>query len=360
METMELNSLIAFYKGKKVLITGHTGFKGSWLAIWLYKLGAKVAGFALPPDFTDGVYNKGDLSSKLEFELLADINDFEKVNTAFTAFKPDIVFHLAAQPLVGYSYKNPRETFSINMMGTVNVLECVKQCESVESAIIITTDKVYENKEWFYKYRENDTLGGYDPYSASKCCCEFITQSYSSSFFAKSNKKIATVRAGNVIGGGDWAENRIVPDCVKSLMNNQEIEIRNPIAVRPWQHVLEPLAGYLLTGKRLAEEDVNFTSWNFGPDDNSCIPVQKLVDCIIQEWGCGNYKTIGNHFHETKFLALDYSKAKYELSWQPILSVNEAVKLTIEWYKKYRNEDVFKLCLKQIKSYEEKVNNGSY
>ncbi len=353
-----MKNLTTFYKGKKVLITGHTGFKGSWLSIWLNKLGADVTGLALDPQYDNSNFNLSRIESFIT-DIRLDIKEKHLIFESFKQVKPEIVFHLAAQPLVLDSYKFPLETFETNTQGTVNILEAIRKTDSVKTAIFITTDKVYENKEWFWPYRENEKLGGFDPYSASKSASEIIISSYRNSFFNPCNykdhgKSIASVRAGNVIGGGDWAENRIVPDCIKSLENNTSIEVRNPKAVRPWQHVLEPLAGYLLLGANMMQKPMEFAeAWNFGPENENICNVGSLVKLIIDSYGEGNWEDVSksNVLHEAKFLSLDINKAKYKLNWKPLLTIEETVNFTIDWYKNYKRQDVLNLCSNQIEHY---------
>ncbi|MCP4440188.1 MAG: CDP-glucose 4,6-dehydratase [Aureispira sp.] len=335
-----MKTLEEYYKGKKVFLTGHTGFKGTWMLVLLQKLGATVKGFALDPEQLS-LYNdvKGD---NLCDSVIADIREQDKVKAAIKSFQPDIVFHMAAQPLVLDSYKEPVYTFAVNAMGTANLLEAVKEVEGKCAMVNITTDKVYENKEWYYPYRENDHLGGYDPYSASKACAEIVTASYRSSFFNPNDyethqKSIATVRAGNVIGGGDWAANRIIPDIVKAVTNHETVMLRSPNAVRPWQHVLEALYGYLLLGIRLDKEPQKFaTAFNFGPLYDEAVTVEDLVKTAIDVWQRGKYEVLKqhNHPHEAKLLRLDCSKAVNMLEWTPRWNARKAIRQTIEWYKK--------------------------
>ncbi len=335
------------YKGKKVLITGHTGFKGSWLAFWLKQLGAEILGYSLQPPTKPSHY---ELLNMDIYSVIADIRDREKLFSVFEDFRPEIVFHLAAQPLVRYSYKAPLETFETNIIGTANVFEACKRIDSVRAIVNITSDKCYENKEWVWGYRENDPMGGYDPYSASKGCAELITSSYRRSFFnpeeyGKShNTLLASVRAGNVIGGGDWSEDRLIPDIVKATANRKKVYIRNPEAVRPWQHVLEPLSGYLLLGQKLLEgKKEHADGWNFGPDDESIITVRQVVELSKKHWNDIEYeinKDLAN-LHEAKLLKLDCSKAKFYLKWKPIWDIEKTIEKTINWYKNfYEKNDI--------------------
>jgi len=329
------------FKNKTVLITGHTGFKGSWLSVWLKELGANVVGYALEPYTERDNFVVTGLENKIT-HIVGDVRDYEKLKKVFTKYQPEFVFHLAAQPIVRESYLNPKETYDINIGGTVNVFECFRLTNSVKVIINITSDKCYENKEWIWGYRENDPMGGYDPYSSSKGCSELITAAYRKSYFSPENykeqdKSISSVRAGNVIGGGDWQKDRLIPDCIRALENNKPIEIRNPSATRPWQHVLEPLSGYLLLASKMYSEPAKFSgAWNFGPDYSSIITVEKLVNKVIEYWGQGTIKLAKNSSnkpHETNLLSLDVSKARNYLEWLPILSIDEAIKLTTDWYK---------------------------
>ncbi|MHA1268773.1 MAG: CDP-glucose 4,6-dehydratase [Candidatus Helarchaeota archaeon] len=344
-----------FFQGKKVLVTGHTGFKGSWLSIWLKELGADVIGYSLKPYTNNDNFVVTKLGDKIK-SIIGDVRDYQNLLNVFKTHKPDIAFHLAAQSLVRFSYKEPKMTFDTNIGGTVNFLECVKQTKSVQVAVIITSDKCYENKEWIWGYRENDPLGGHDPYSTSKACCELITSAYQKSFFKlnssnKNTKSIFTVRAGNVIGGGDWREDRLISDCIKALKQDKKIEIRNPNSVRPWQFVLEPLGGYLLLTSKMANDLKYSGAWNFGPNSSTAISVSKIVNKIIDQWGSGTWVNLSKSTdkHETKFLRLDISKAQLLLNWSPVLDINETIKMTVDWYK----EDLpdYEFDVKQIKEY---------
>ncbi len=346
------------YKDKTVLITGHTGFKGSWLALWLKELGAKVIGYSLSP-----ITNPNHLELlKLDMHsIISDIRDLKKLNEVIQTYKPEIVFHLAAQPLVRYSYKNPIETFETNIMGTVNVLETCRLSDSVRAIVNITSDKCYENREWVWGYRENDPMGGHDPYSASKGCAELITNAYRNSFFnlneyGKShNILLASARAGNVIGGGDWAEDRLMPDIIKASSRNEKVIIRNPKATRPWQHVLEPLSGYLILGQKLLESKKEFAEgWNFGPDDESNICVEDVILCIKGEWDKVNYEVQSSldNPHEAGLLRLDCSKAHSMLGWKPVWDIKKTIKMTTKWYKEfYENGKI--LSLDDLREYIE-------
>jgi len=324
------------YAGKNVFITGDTGFKGSWLAIWLLKLGAKVTGFGLPPKNLEDNFNVTDLTSKIH-HIEGDIRDFNAVSQAISLTKPDIVFHLAAQALVLDSYRDPYQTFETNVTGTLNVLEAIRTIPGIQASVMVTSDKCYENRDRVYAYRESDSLGGRDPYSASKGAAEIVISSYTRSFFnKKGTPAIASVRAGNVIGGGDWSENRIVPDCIRALKNNEELCLRNPHAIRPWQHVLDPLHGYLTLGGALLSDREKFSgSWNFGPYHQNAISVESLVREIISQWGSGRYRVdpVVTWKEESDFLMLDISKAIHFLGWRPRLSLKNAIKYTLNEYR---------------------------
>ena len=348
--------LRSYYEGKKVFVTGHTGFKGSWLIAWLHQLGATVKGYALAPEYSECLFNTlEDLN--LAESIIADIRNKKKLQQEISSFQPDYIFHLAAQPLVRRSYSIPAETFEVNVVGTANLLEAVHMLEKKCTVIIITTDKVYENKEQDILYNETDALGGYDPYSASKACTEIVVSSFRNSFFNvaaidKHQKGIASVRAGNVIGGGDYSDDRIIPDIVKALRQQKKIEVRNPGSVRPWQHVLEPLGGYLLLGGLIDGSAAKFAgAYNFGPNPTDHLTVKELVELAIKTWGNGQWKdtTDQNQPHEATLLKLDISKAIKTLNWQPKLSAAEAIEWTIHWYKQKANIPVF--TFQQINDY---------
>jgi len=346
------------YKGKKVLVTGHTGFKGSWLSIWLKELGAEVIGYSLDPYAEKDNFVLSHLSEKI-VDIRGDIRDRKHLRKVFDKYQPEIVFHLAAQPLVRLSYDIPVETYETNLMGTINILEEIRNCENTKIGIMITTDKCYENKEQIWGYRENEAFGGYDPYSSSKGACEIAIQSWRNSFFnpkdyEKHGKSIASVRAGNVIGGGDWAKDRIVPDCIRALEEGKDIEIRSPKSIRPWEHVLEPLSGYLLLGQKMMEDPIKYCEgWNFGPNLDAIVNVWEVAEKIVKNYGKGNLKDISdpNALHEAKLLLLDITKSRFELGWKPTLTIDESIELTAEWYKRYISEDVYQLCVKQINKF---------
>lgn len=350
------------FKGKTVLVTGHTGFKGSWLSIWLRELGADVIGYALEPYTENDNFVAAKLGSKIKSNI-GDIEDYDKLKRVFDKYQPEVIFHMAAQSLVRLSYKQPKLTYDTNVVGTVNLLECCRLTDSVKVIINVTSDKCYENKEWIWGYRENDPVGGYDPYSSSKACSEIITSAYRNSFFnAKEHSKaISSVRAGNVIGGGDWREDRLVPDCIRALRNNKPIGIRSPTSVRPWQHVLEPLSGYLLLASKMYEDREKYSgAWNFGPAHGSIITVEELVRSLIRHWGDGQYNDLSEGLsresHEARMLFLDISKAITQLGWRPILSVTEAIEYTVNWYKASHVD--YDFCVSQLNDYVGKLMRG--
>lgn len=347
------NAFGGFYNGKKVFVTGHTGFKGSWLAIWLHEMGAQVCGYALEPYTEKDNFVVSKVGERIESHI-ADVRDYDTLLRTMQEFAPDIVLHLAAQPLVKESYIYPRETYETNVMGTANLLEAIRHSPSVQAAVIISTDKCYENREWVWGYREIDPMGGHDPYSSSKGAAELVIDAYRRSFFADMNIGIASARAGNVIGGGDWAKYRIIPDCVKTLSAAQPIEVRSPHSYRPWQHVLEPVSGYLLLAQRVCEDASRYAgAWNFGPEHSSVVTVKELVEKVVAYWGSGEWRDIserekGAH-HEARALGLDIAKAKSELHWQPALSFQETIALTLDWYKEPQVE--YDFCVRQIEQY---------
>ena len=347
------------YIGKRVLVTGHTGFKGSWLCLLLHKLGADVYGYALPPPTNPSLFEEA-IIEKLVTSYLGEIRDIEQLYSVFEKVKPEIVIHMAAQSLVRDSYKIPVETYAINVMGTVNVLEACRHTDSVKAIINVTTDKCYENKEWYWGYRENEPMGGYDPYSNSKGCSELVTSSYRNSFFnpkdyAKHGIAIASARAGNVIGGGDWAGDRLIPDFIRAISQNQKVVIRSPYAIRPWQHVLDPLTGYLTLAAKLYTEGAKYDGgWNFGPDDKDTRNVEWITQKICKLWGKeASYEVDTNpQPHEANYLKLDCSKAKAELGWEPRWNIDKALESIVEWNKVYLlGQDVRKITENQIEKY---------
>ena len=358
--TMSIDIFNHFYRGKRVLVTGHTGFKGSWLSIWLHKLGAEVIGIGLDPFTEKDNYVLSGIGKKIKADIRADIRDGQRLKEIFSEYKPEIVFHLAAQPLVRLSYDQPVETYETNVMGTINIMEAIRCTKSVKVAVMITTDKCYENKEQIWGYRENEPMGGYDPYSSSKGAAEIAISSWRRSFFnpsdygKKHHVSIASVRAGNVIGGGDWALDRIIPDCIKALEAGKDIDIRSPKAIRPWQHVLEPLSGYMLLAQKMWNEPVKYCEgWNFGPLPESISTVWEVASKVVENYGSGKLNDVSdpNALHEAKLLMLDISKAKFQLGWEPRMNISQCVELTVDWYKRYKNEDVYSICIDQINKY---------
>lgn len=342
-----------FWQGKKVVLTGHTGFKGSWLAIWLKSMGANVIGISLDPPTSPSLYEKANVADGM-ISLRQDIRDADAIKDLFIQHQPEIVFHLAAQPLVRYSYDHPVETYATNVMGTLHVLEGIRHIDSVKSAIMVTTDKCYENKEWCWGYRENEPMGGYDPYSSSKGATELLIASYRNSYFAdqRTTTGIASVRAGNVIGGGDWAKDRLIPDIVRAFLQHEPVHIRNPHAIRPWQHVLEPLAGYLMLAEKLFVDHQYAQAWNFGPYDNDARSVEWIVKKIADKWEDADWVIDqGDHPHEAHYLKLDCSKAHTELGWKPAWDLETALTKIIDWYKSEQTAGVEALCLQQIAAY---------
>lgn len=356
MENLGVKSVFAnFYANKRVFITGHTGFKGAWLAFWLQEMGAEVCGYALEPQPQQKLFDLLGLEKNIN-HIIGDVRDYSRLKDAFEAFRPDLCFHLAAQPLVRFSYLEPRYTFETNICGTINVLEVARQSSSfLRSLVCITSDKCYYNKEWIWGYRENDEIGGVDPYSASKAAAEMVFRGYQHSFFASPETGVATVRAGNVIGGGDWSADRIVPDCIRALEQNEPIILRNPQATRPWQHVLEPLSGYLLLASKLAAEPVKYSgSWNFGPRADSVATVEALARKMLEYWGCGEVQIAGSpqDWHEAGLLQLNCEKAHQLLGWVPRWNFDETVKETATWYKQIRRgEPALAVTREQIRDY---------
>jgi len=343
-----------FWQGKRVLITGHTGFKGSWISLWLNSLGVELLGIALEPPTYPSLFVEANIS-KLMISEITDIRNLDNISNIFKNFRPEIVIHLAAQPLVIESYKDPITTYTTNVIGTLNILESARQTDSVRAIVNVTTDKCYENKEWVWGYRENESLGGFDPYSNSKSCSELLTSSYRNSFFSITNVGLATARAGNVIGGGDWARNRLIPDILRSFENNSQIEIRNPLSIRPWQHVLEPLSGYLILAEKLFNDSILYSEgWNFGPNDEDAKSVEWIVNTMIRSWGASvNWThTTEEYKHEANYLKLDISKANNRLDWHPRWALSTALDKIIEWQRAWKNnENMSKFCLQQIEQY---------
>ncbi len=351
----------SFWSDKKVFVTGHTGFKGGWLSLWLQQLGAQVTGYALQPPTNPSLFEVAQVAQGMQ-SVIGDIRDGTLLSNALRQAAPDIVIHMAAQPLVRRSYVDPVETYLTNVMGTVHLLEAVRQTPSVRAVVNVTTDKCYENQEWVWGYRENEPMGGFDPYSSSKGCAELVTAAYRNSFFnaAKHSEHhiaVATARAGNVIGGGDWAEDRLVPDILRAIQNGQSVNIRNPQSTRPWQHVLEPLSGYLALAEKLYTQGPAFAeAFNFGSAEDDAKPVQWIVEQITRQWGDGaNWKLDQvEHPHEAHYLKLDCSKAKARLNWQPRWMLSKALENIIVWHKAHqRGDDMRELSLKQISTFQE-------
>jgi CDP-glucose 4,6-dehydratase len=349
----------AFWAGKTVLLTGHTGFKGSWLSLWLQSMGAHVIGFALAPPSNPSLFETARIAEGM-VSIDGDIRDYAALAAVFEKHQPEIVIHMAAQALVRYSYVNPVETYATNVMGTVHLLEAAKQAGSVRAIVNVTSDKCYENREWVWGYRENEAMGGYDPYSSSKGCAELVASAYRSSFFnpqdyAKHRLALASARAGNVIGGGDWADDRLIPDIMRAIVEGRPVRIRNPHAIRPWQHVLEPLSGYLVLAQKLFRDGAAYAEgWNFGPDDVDAKPVQWIVEKLTQAWGEGASWALdeGDHPHEAHYLKLDCSKAKARLNWYPRWHLEDTLKAIVDWQRAYQQGlEMRTVTLQQIAAY---------
>jgi len=350
----------SFWADKIVLLTGHTGFKGSWLSLWLQAMGAKVIGYALAAPTNPSLFDEANVAEGM-VSIESDIRDFAALSAVFEKYQPEIVIHMAAQPLVRYSYANPIETYSTNVMGTVHVLEAARRTSSVRAIVNVTSDKCYENREWAWGYRENEAMGGYDPYSNSKGCAELVASAYRSSYFNPGNftyhgVALASARAGNVIGGGDWADDRLIPDIMRAITQGKPVNIRNPHAIRPWQHVLEPLSGYLLLAQKLYQEGAAYAEgWNFGPNNDDAKPVQWIVESLTQSWGEDASWVLdkGDHPHEAHYLKLDCSKAKAQLDWRPRWRLEDALAAIIDWHRAYRDgKDMHELTLRQIRAYD--------
>lgn len=348
-----------FWKNKKVFLTGHTGFKGCWLSIWLHKMGANVTGFALNLPTEPSLFSLAKVNDLIN-DIRGDIRDINSLQRCIKETKPEIVIHMAAQPIVRESYKNPVDTYATNVMGTVNLLESIRRVGGVKAIVNVTTDKCYENREWVWGYRESEAMGGYDPYSSSKGCSELVTAAYRQSFFnphdyTKHGVALASARAGNVIGGGDWASDRLIPDIIRALLKKEPVQIRNPHAIRPWQHVLEPLSGYLTLAQKLYIEGPRYAEgWNFGPEDSDAKPVEWIVKHLCEIWGNGASYVIdkGEHPHEAHFLKLDCSKAHSLLGWKPQWRLETALHKIVEWTKAFISEHDLKIITeKQIESY---------
>lgn len=355
-----------FWRDKRVLLTGHTGFKGGWLSLWLQSMGANVSGYALAPPTKPGLFEAAQIGNGMS-SVIGDVRDLERLRTAFAEHQPEIVFHMAAQSLVRHSYLEPVETYSTNVMGTVNLLEAVRGAGGVKVVVNVTSDKCYENREWAWGYRENEAMGGYDPYSNSKGCAELVSSAYRNSYFhpdkyGEHGVALATGRAGNVIGGGDWAYDRLIPDIMRAISQDRPVNIRSPHAIRPWQHVLEPLSGYLLLAQKLYEDGAAYAEgWNFGPNDEDAKPVQWIVEKLTQAWGEGASWALdgGDHPHEAHYLKLDCSKAKTKLGWHPRWPLMRALDKIVEWHKAYDGgQPMREITLRQIADYQTDPGNS--
>lgn len=350
----------SFWRNKKVFLTGHTGFKGSWLSLWLSSLGAEVKGYALEPETTPSLFDEAKVIDTVISEI-GDIRNLEQLEKSMAAFNPDILIHMAAQPLVRLSYIEPIETYETNVMGTVKVLEAARSCRNLKSIVCVTTDKCYENREWPWGYRENESMGGYDPYSSSKGCAELVTSAYRRSFMQELGIGLASARAGNVIGGGDWAKDRLIPDILNAFEKGEPVIVRSPQSTRPWQHVLEPLSGYLMLAEQLYKSPERYAEgWNFGPHDDDAKPVSWILDAMVSKWGEGaSWELDQNaHPHEAGFLKLDASKAKLRLRWQPTWNLNEALGRIIQWHQAWLNKEEMQIkCLNEINEYMRDMSN---
>jgi len=347
----------AFWSGKRVFLTGHTGFKGSWLSLWLQAFGAEVAGLSLEPPTTPNLFTIANVAAGMASSQIGDIRDYETVRKAIAGFAPDIIIHMAAQPLVRLSYSEPVATYATNVMGTVHVLEAARAAGTARAIVNVTTDKCYENKEWAWGYREDEPMGGHDPYSNSKGCSELVTSAYRRSFFEAAGQALASARAGNVIGGGDWAADRLIPDILRAFQDGRPVVIRNPHSIRPWQHVLEPLSGYLLLAEKLYTDGQAWAEgWNFGPRDDDAKPVQWIVERMVAQWGGEATWQLdgGAHPHEAHYLKLDISKARSRLAWQPRWNLEQALERIVAWHRAWLSaEDMQRLCLAQIEEFNQ-------
>ncbi len=359
MTTVKMSVDSLFWKGKRVYVTGHTGFKGSWLCLWLQSMGAEIKGYARESLTTPNLFAVAHVAKKMQHEI-GDICNITQLTKSIVEFNPDILFHLAAQPLVRYSYQAPVETYQTNVMGTVHVLEAVRQCSNLKAVVNITTDKCYENKEWHWGYREDEAMGGFDPYSSSKGCSELITTAYRRSFLSDIGVGLASARAGNVIGGGDWSEDRLIPDILRAIEQNNPVIIRHPNSVRPWQHVLEPLSGYLMLAQALYSHPKKYAQgWNFGSSDEDAKPVSWIVDKMLKHWDGATWQLhpeANMQPHEAHYLKLDSSKAKAYLGWQSKLQLQQALEKVVLWHQKWlENQDMRMVCLQEIKSYQQQL-----
>jgi CDP-glucose 4,6-dehydratase len=349
----------AFWEGKRVFLTGHTGFKGSWLSLWLSSLGAQVKGYALNPPTSPSLFNEAKIDSIVDSQI-GDIRDQDTLHESMVGFNPDILIHMAAQPLVRYSYDAPIETYEVNVIGTAKVLEGARSCSNLKAIVNITTDKCYENDERSQGYKENDPMGGHDPYSSSKGCAELVASAYRRSFLQDQDIGLASVRAGNVIGGGDWADDRLIPDILRSFEKSEPVVIRNPKATRPWQHVLEPLSGYLVLAEKLYKNQKEYAEgWNFGPNEQDVKPVDWILDKMIDKWPESSWELDQNsNLHEADFLKLDITKAESKLGWKPVWELSHTLEKIIEWHKAWlNNENVQTICLAEIEEYTKDMSN---
>ena len=351
-----------FWQGKRVFLTGHTGFKGSWLSLWLSSLGAEVKGYALPPSTCPSLFDEVEVEKLIDSQI-GDIRDQVKLYESMTHFNRDILIHMAAQPLVRYSYDAPIETYEVNVIGTAKVLEVARSCANLKAIVNITTDKCYENDGRAQGYKENDPMGGYDPYSSSKGCAELVTLSYRRSFFKDLRIGIASVRAGNVIGGGDWADNRLIPDILRSFEKNKSVIIRNPKAIRPWQHVLEPLSGYLILAEKLYQNQEKYSEgWNFGPNDEDAKSVDWILDKMVLKWPGSSWEVdYSPNPYEASFLKLNIAKVRHKLGWKPVWGLNHTLERIVDWHRSWLDkEDMQTICLAEIEEYTKDMNNENH
>lgn len=356
-----MENVVNPWQGRRVFLTGHTGFKGSWLSLWLASRGARVRGYALEPETSPDLFSAASVAAVVE-DVRGDVRDYPQLEAALTEFAPEVVFHLAAQPLVRRSYADPLGTYSTNVMGTAHVMEAVRKTSSVRAVVSVTTDKCYQNQEWIWPYRETDALGGHDPYSSSKACAEIVSAAYRSSYFPPDRLRehhvaVATARAGNVIGGGDWSEDRLIPDLIRGFQASDPVLIRRPMAIRPWQHVLEPLHGYMMLAERLLAGQAKFaTAFNFGPSDEDTWPVERIATKLAAMWGEGASWVRGDsgpNVHEAHYLRLDTSKARVDLGWKPRLNIETALEWTLNWYRSWQQgADMLQATRAQIDRYE--------
>ena len=352
--------MTSFWNGKKVFLTGHTGFKGSWLSLWLSSMGAYVKGYALAPESRPNLFTEARVASLMESEI-GDIRDLDNLRHSMAGFDPDILIHMAAQPLVRYSYREPIETYDVNVMGTAKVLEAARACTNLKSIVCVTTDKCYENREWVWGYREDEPMGGHDPYSSSKGCAELVTSAYRRSFLQEAGIGVATVRAGNVIGGGDWAEDRLIPDTLRAFEKGEPVIIRNPKSTRPWQHVLEPLSGYLILAEKMYASPTEYVEgWNFGPHDEDARSVESILDKMVSLWGNGAVWKLDQdaHPHEAGYLKLDISKAKARLGWQPTWDLQDTLERIIKWHHAWLDKkDMQLVSVNEVNEFMQEMNN---